>query len=114
MQVVLGKRIRFPRIFFGWWTVVSNGLIALWGHGYYSYGISALFKPIAADLGFSRAVTSVASSIGRFGGGIEASFVGWLTDKFGPKWMVFSGVFIMSLGLIMMYYIQSLWAFYLV
>jgi len=108
------KRRRFPRIFFGWWTVLTSGILNLWGYGYYAYGFSALFKPIASELGFNRAVTSVAASIGRLEGGIEAPLSGWVTDRFGPRWIVLAGVFIIGLGLILMNSIDSLWAYYVV
>ncbi|MFC2071777.1 MFS transporter [Chloroflexota bacterium] len=107
------KRRRFPKIFPGWWIVVTGSFMILWGGGYHHYGFSALFKPIASELGFSRAVTSVAATIGRIGGGLEAPVSGWLTDKFGPKWIIIFGVSLFSLGLILMNYVNSLWAFYL-
>jgi MFS family permease len=113
-QVVLVKKRKFPRIFPGWWMVLTGGFLCLGGHGYYSYGISALFKPISSELGFSRAVTSVPTAIGRLEGGIEAPLSGWLTDKFGPKWVIFFGVFLISLSLILMNYINSTWSFYVV
>ncbi|MFC1864370.1 MFS transporter [Chloroflexota bacterium] len=112
--MILIKRRKFPRIFFGWWTVLAGGLLALWGHGYHSYGFSALFKPIASELGFSRAATSVPTAIGRLEGGFEGPLSGWLSDRYGPKWIVISGVFLVGLSLILMYYISSLWAFYIV
>ena len=105
---------RFPDIFFGWWTVLTGSFLCLWGFGYYYTGMSALFKPIASDLGLSRAVTSVAASIGRFEGGFEALLTGWLTDRFGPRWIILSGVFLIGLGLTLMYFINSLWAYYVV
>ncbi|MFC1977027.1 MFS transporter [Chloroflexota bacterium] len=108
------KRRRFPRIFFGWWTVLAGGFLALVGHGYYVYGFSALFKPIASELGFSRAVTSVAAGIGRFEGGIEAPASGWLADKIGPRLVILFGISVIGISLILMYYINSLWAFYVV
>ncbi|MFH0769286.1 MAG: MFS transporter [Chloroflexota bacterium] len=108
------KRRRFPKVFFGWWTVVTCGILALWGHGYHAYGFSALFKPIATELGFSRAATSIPASIGRLEGGFEGPLSGWITDRFGPKWIIFSGVLIISLSLILMNFIHSLWAFYIV
>jgi len=94
--------------------VIAGGLLALWGHGFHTYGFSAFFKPIATELNFNRTATSVASSIGRFEGGFEAPLTGWLTDKFGPKWIVILGVFIIGLALVLMNFVDSLWAFYLV
>jgi sugar phosphate permease len=106
------KRTRFPRIFPGWWTVLTGGILALWAYGYQAYGISALFKPISTELGFKRATTSVASSIGRFEGGFEAPLTGWITDRYGPRWIVFLGISLVSIGLVLMSYINSLWSFY--
>jgi len=108
------KKRGSSKIFFGWWTVIASGTLSLLGMGYYIYGISALFKPIASELGFSRAATSVAASIGRFEGGFESPLTGWATDKFGPRWIVLSGVFLVSLSLILMNFINSLWAYYVV
>jgi len=110
----LSKRTHFPKIFPGWWTVLTGGILALWAYGYQAYGISALFKPISSELGFSRATTSVASSIGRFEGGFEAPVTGWVTDRYGPRWVVLIGIFLISLGLVLMYFINSLWSFYVV
>jgi len=107
------KNFRLRQVYFGWWTVLTGGLIALWGHGFHTYGFSALFKPISSELGFSRTVTSVAASIGRFEGGIEAPITGWITDRFGPRWVVIVGIFFISLGLILMKYVNSLTTFYI-
>ena len=111
---MINKRRRFSKIFPGWWIVLTGGILALWGHGYHSYGFSALFKPISTELGFSRATTSVAASIGRLEGGFEAPLAGWVTDRFGPRWIVLFGVFLIGLSLILMNYIDSLWAFLVV
>ena len=108
------QRRKLPRIFSGWWTVLTGGILSLWGHGYQAYGFSALFKPLASELGFSRAAASVPASIGRLEGGFEAPLTGWITDRFGPRWIVILGVFLIGLSLILMNYINSLWAFYIV
>ncbi|MDD4876435.1 MAG: MFS transporter [Dehalococcoidales bacterium] len=108
------KKTKIPKIFSGWWIVLTSGLLALWGYGYYMYGFSALFKPISSELGFNRTTTSIAASIGRFEGGIEAPLTGWITDRFGPRGIVIGGIVLISLGLILMNFIQSLWAYYVV
>ncbi len=108
------KRRRSPKIFFGWWTVLATGINGMWAAGYHGYGFSAFFKPISSDLGFSRAVTSVASSIGSFEGGFEAPLSGWIADRFGPRWIILAGVLLYFVGYILMNFVNSLWAFYLV
>ena len=108
------KRRKFPRIFFGWWTVLATGLLALWGQGYHFYGFSALFKPIATEFGFSRTVASVPASMGRLEGGLEAPLTGWVTDRFGPRWVILFGVFLIGLGLILMNFIKSALGLYVV
>lgn len=113
-EALLIKRRGFTKIFPGWWLVFSGGIIAFWQQGYQSFGLSALFKPLSAELGFSRAATSVAASIGSLEGGLEAPVVGWITDKFGPRWLILGGIFFFGLSLILMNFIQSLWAFYLI
>jgi len=108
------KKSKFPKIFPGWWMVVTGGLIAGWGAGYHAYGFSALFKPISSELGLNRAVTSVAASIGRFEGGIEAPLAGWVTDRYGPRIVILIGVFLFGLGLVLMNFVTSTWTYYLI
>ncbi len=107
------KRRVFPKVFFGWWTAVASGILSAWGNGYSAGGITQFFKPIASDLGLSRAATSVAASIARFEGGLEAPLTGWLTDRYGPRWIVLLGVFLIGSGLILMHFVNSLWTFYI-
>jgi len=59
-------------------------------------------------------VTSIAASIGRLEGGVEAPVTGWFTDKYGPRWIVITGVIVIGLGLILMNYIDSLWGYFIV
>lgn len=108
------KRRKFPKVFFGWWTVLAGSFISAWGIGFQVHGFSALFKPIASELGLNRSATSAAASIGRLSQGIEAPLAGWLVDRFGPRFLIIIGLFIAGLGLILMNYINSLWTFYIV
>ncbi len=101
-----------PRIFFGWWSVLYIGIISGLGHGFNTYGISVFFKPIATELELNRAYTSLAAGIGRVEGGITSPLVGWLSDKFGPKWIVIFGICIAGTGMIFMNYITEVWHYY--
>lgn len=113
-EALLIEKRKSPKIFFGWWTVIGGGITQWFVGAYEVYGMAALFKPIASELGFSRAATSVASSIGRFEGGFEGPLAGWVSDRFGSKWIMLFGVFLVGIGLILMYFVNSLWAYYLI
>jgi len=89
------------------------GLTSGLAGGFVWSGRSVLFKPLAADLGLSRAATSVASSISGLGGGILSPVTGMLADRFGSRWLIMGGTFLLSLGLIWMYFVDSAWSYYL-
>ncbi len=105
--------VKKSKIFYGWWIVLVTGLVSGLGAGFYYYGISVLFKDITAELGTNRAITSFASSIGRMEGGIISPLTGWLGDKFGPRWLILIGTFLLSLGLGLTYTVTSVWAYFL-
>jgi len=104
----------FRAVFFGWWTVLFTGMLSGMGHGFYTLGFSVFFKDLAAELGLSRALTSIGSGIGRLEGGLESALSGWLADKFGPKWVIFAGVCLTGLSLMLMYFVNSAWMYFLV
>lgn len=95
------------KIFFGWWTVIYTGLLSGFGFGFSSYGLSVFFKDIAAELNLSRAMTSLASGLGGLTGGPLSVLTGWLADKLGPKWIIFTGVCIGAIGMAAMYFVHT-------
>ena len=105
---------RRSKIFFGWWTLLVTGTVSGAGIGFYCYGISVLFKPIALELGLSRAATSGAAGIGMMVGSLLAPALGWVVDRFGPRSAVFGGLFMTIFGLTLMNFINSTLGFYLV
>ena len=100
------------KIFYGWWLVLVTSIMTGIGFGFYSYGFGAIFKQLSQELGINRAMTSLAAGIGRLESGVEGPLTGWLVDKFGPKWVIFSGISMTVIGLILMSYIHSIWLYY--
>ena len=109
---MLEKKSSKPRLFTGWWSVLFIGTLSGLGHGFNTYGISVFFKPIAAELELNRAYTSLAAGIGRLEGGITSPLVGWLSDKFGPRWIVIIGTAVAALGMVLMSRITQPWHYY--
>ncbi len=110
----LPKIKKLSSVYFGWWGVLAGSLLALWGGTFYGSGFSAILKPLAFDLNIGRGAASVASGIGRTINGPQSVLTGRLSDRFGAKWLVVTGVLLMGIGLILMKYVASPWVFYLV
>lgn len=108
------KPRKLSDIFFGWWTVLATGIIGFLGAGFVGLGFSVLFKPIAAELELNRAVTSMAASVQTLVRGILSPVGGWISDKYGPRQIMFFGIFCLVLGCIMMYFVNSLWSYLVV
>ena len=108
------RSLNHQRVFLGWWSVLVTGMISGLGVGFYFCGISALFKPIALELGLSRAMTSGAAGIGTMVGSLLAPVVGFLADKFGPKLAIVAGLLMVVLGLLLMPVVTSVYGLYLI
>jgi len=109
---LLEKRKSKFRLFTGWWSVLFIGVVSGLGHGFNMYALSVFFKDIAGEFGIERAATSWSAGIGRLEGGITSPLVGWLSDKFGPRWIVIIGIFIAAAGMIVMSFITQVWHYY--
>jgi len=94
-------------IFFGWWTVFALGLVCLLGGCIAFQSFSVFFKPLAADLGLSRAVTSTAVSVQAVVMSVCAPLGGWASDKYGPRRVLLIGISILSLGCILMFFVHG-------
>lgn len=108
------KKEKFPHIYFGWWINIITAVISGLAGCFYQQGASALFKPIASELNLNRASASVATGIGSLQSGIVFPLAGSLSDRYGPKWVVISGILMMTTGLVLMNFIDSAWSYYLV
>jgi MFS family permease len=107
----IAKIFHKRKIFFGWWTAVATGLLSGFGAGYRSQGFSVFLKPLSAELGLTRAATSAVSAVGTLEGGLAYPLAGWLSDKFGPRAIIFFGTCMFIAGLVLMYFVNSLWLF---
>lgn len=100
------------RIFYGWWIVAASFFITLYVGGVVFYGFTAIFTPITAELGWSYTQVSLASSLRGLEAGLLAPLVGILTDRLGPRKLIFAGGILIALGLILLSHTDSLVTFY--
>ena len=77
------------------------------GGGLHQYRFTVFLLPISQDLGLSRAATSLAFSLSRAQGAIEAPFVGYLIDRFGPRPIIVVAAFLAGIGYILLSWVES-------
>ena len=94
-------------IFYGWRMVGLVSAIRIVGGGLHQYGFTVFFLPVSQDLGLSRAATSLAFSLSRAQGAIEAPLVGYFVDRFGPKPVIVLAALLSGIGYILLSWVNS-------
>ena len=108
-QPSIGERLK--GVYFGWYTVLAGAIISCWGYGSWYYGMSALFKPLIDEYGWTRAQLSAAFSMRSIEGGLEGPFGGVLVDRYGPRIITIASTTIASIGLILVLFVRDIWQF---
>lgn len=102
------------RVSYGWRMVGLVTAIRIVGGGLHQFGFTVFFLPISQDLGISRAATSLAFSLSRAQGAIEAPLVGYLIDRHGPRPIMVAAVFLAGVGYILLSWVNSYASFMIV
>ena len=104
------------RMFYGWWIVFVAMFLAAIASGTYFAGFSAFFLVLIDEFDVSRGALSSVVSIAQLQTGLVAPFQGYLTDRFGPRRVMYVGITMMGLGFVLISTAQSftLFAVYLI
>ena len=70
--------------------------------------MSALFNPLIAEYGWTRAQLSAAFSMRSIEGGLEGPFGGMLIDKYGPRVITIISTIIASIGLLLVLFVRGI------
>jgi len=101
-----------PKFFYGYIVVVAGFIILVIMNGtLYSFGV--FLKPLAAEFGWTRAMTAGAYSMFLFLCGFLYIISGRLNDRFGPRVVLTASGFCLGLGYLLMSRISAIWQLYL-
>lgn len=100
--------------FYGWRITWTLALTQTVGYGVLYYAFSVLVKPMEAELGWTRAQTSLAFSLALLVQGLLAHPVGRYVDKHGARGLMTLGSVLGSLGVVAWSQVSSLTMFYIV
>jgi MFS family permease len=97
-------------IYYGW-IVVGVAFMAMFVNYGVRYTKTVLIKDVIEDLGIGRAAGSLPFTVSIMVYALLAPVVGWLVDRYGPRWVMASGAMLAGLGLWMCSRVNSLAAF---
>lgn len=103
-----------PRIFYGWWVVLSGTALMTLMAAFSYYGMGVFFNAIREDLGWNAAALGAALSLSRIQGGVMAPIVGVLIDRFGSQRLILVGVLMTGSGFVLLSQTASIVYFYIV
>jgi MFS family permease len=98
-------------IFYGWVIVAAGLMVWTLEPGMYtSFGV--FFKPISADLGWSRTMVSGAFTMASLMLAVFSPISGSLADRYGPRNLVMTSGLLVGVAYALLSTVQSLWQFY--
>ena len=102
------RKLRLPRnLFYGWWIAIASAGADALKHGTFNKGFTSYIIPLRAELGISLAAISFAEMLGRMESGLHGPFMGWATDRFGPRIIFMFGGLTSGLGFILLAFTQN-------
>ena len=99
--------------FYGWWLVAVAGFIMVVTSVPVFQAIAVWSVALEAQFGWSRTQLGLALSFTRIEGSLTGPIAGYLVDRMGTRFMVFSGLLILTMGFYLFSQVQNLWMFYL-
>jgi sugar phosphate permease len=100
-------RLSLPRLFYGWYIVAAGfGIEALIGAlMFHAYGAYVVL--LREEFGWSKTLLSAAFAMARAESGIFGPIQGWMTDRFGPRILIRTGMTILGVALMLFSFIRS-------
>jgi MFS family permease len=99
-------------LFYGWWVVGACFVISFCTSGVFIFSLTALYKPLATQFGWSYTQISLAASLQGLLGGLTAPLVGFIVDRWGSRKLIFGVVILGCAGLVLLSRATTLGMFY--
>ncbi len=107
----LNWRLKTP-FYYGWLVLGITAVATFAASGVSQVVIGGIQVYITDDTGWSERTISYAATAGTWGSGLLAPFIGRLADRYGPRWLMPSGLLAAGAGLFVLSGADALWQFY--
>ena len=95
------------RVFYGWWIVAISATADALKHGTFNRGFTFYVNPLSRQFGVGVGIVALAETLGRMEGGLQGPLLGWMNDKFGPRFIMVLGALASGLGFIVFSFTQN-------
>ena len=95
------------RVFYGWWIVAISATADALKHGTFNRGFTFYVNPLSQQLGVGVGIVALAEMLGRMEGGLQGPLLGWMNDRFGPRFIMVLGGAASGLGFIMFSFTEN-------
>ncbi|MGB7298548.1 MAG: MFS transporter [Burkholderiaceae bacterium] len=99
-------------IFYGWRMVGAASGIQFLQAGLLYQAFGAYVAILTEERGWSKTALSGGSAVQAMEAAVLGPLLGWIIDRFGPKWMIRAGVLLMGAGFMILSQLDSLMGFY--
>ncbi|MCH8801092.1 MAG: MFS transporter [Chloroflexi bacterium] len=99
--------------FHGWWMVAVGGFIMVITSVPVFQATAVWAVALESQFGWSRTQLGLALSFTRVEGSLTGPIAGYLVDRMGTRFMVFTGLVVLAAGFFLFSRVQNLWMFYL-
>ncbi len=111
LRSILNWRLRTP-FYYGWLVLAISALATFAASGLTQVVLGGIQVYITDDTGWEEGSLAFAASIGTWGSGILAPFIGGLADRFGPRWLMPCGLVVAGASYFILSGVDSVWQFY--
>ncbi|MCI0801208.1 MAG: MFS transporter [Chloroflexi bacterium] len=99
--------------FHGWWMVAVGGFIMVITSVPVFQATAVWAVALESQFGWSRTQLGLALSFTRVEGSLTGPIAGYLVDRMGTRFMVFTGLLVLAAGFFLFSRVENLWMFYL-
>ena len=96
------------RIFYGWWIAGAAAVLAAMGMGFIAFGFGVFLLPLEAEFSTTRSQISLIAAFTALEGAALGPLQGHFVDRYGPRPVMFLGIFLGGLGFILLSFAESL------
>jgi MFS family permease len=111
LQSIADWRPKTP-FYYGWLVLAISGVGTFAASGLTQVVLGGVQVYITDDTGWEDGSLAFASTLGTWGSGIAAPFIGRLADRYGPRWLMPGGLVIAGVCYFVLSGGDSVWQFY--